>query len=156
MRSLIPGFVLLLVSSAFAAPAGPLVSTCEPKNPREVNMIRVTPKDAQQMLVRKTEIALSTSVSGKFASQEVTLEVDVDRDGNVECFSLTPDRPEEKFTDDDKEELRGSIATGLNFWIFRPYMVNGQPAEVRASYRLQVEPKRLVLPRSTGVVRPKF
>ena len=156
MRSLILGFVVLVATGALAAPAGPLVTTCEPKNPREVNLIRVTPNDARQMLVRKTDIALSTSVSNKFASQEVTLEVDIDRDGGVECFSLTTDRPEEKFTDDDKEELRGALATGLDFWVFKPYAVNGQPAEVRASYRLQVESKRLVLPRSTGLVKPKF
>jgi hypothetical protein len=156
MRSLMFGCVLLLVSSALAAPAGPLVTTCQPKSPKDVNLIRVTPADARQMLARKTDISLSTSVSGKFASQEVTLEVDIDRDGSVECFSLTTDRPEERFTDDDKEELRGSLATGLDFWVFRPYIVNGQPAEVRATYRLQVEPKRLVLPRSTGIVKPRF
>ena len=154
MRSLIPGFVLLLATSALAA--GPLVTTCQPKSPKDVNLIRVTPSDARQMLVRKTDISLSTSVSNKFTSQEVTLEVDVDRDGSVECFVLTTDRPEEKFTDDDKEELRAALATGLDFWVFRPYAVNGQPAEVRATYRLQVEPRRLILPRSTSPIKPRF
>jgi hypothetical protein len=153
MRSLILGFVLLVTASAFAA--GPLITTCTPKNPREVNLIRVTTAEARQMLVRKTEISTSTTLSAKFASQEVTLEVDVDREGNIECFMLMPDRVEEKFTDDDKEELRGALATGLNFWIFRPYAVNGQPAEVRASYRLQVEPRRLVLTKPP-TLRPKF
>jgi hypothetical protein len=144
-----------LASSALAAPAGPLVTTCEPKSPRELNLIRVTTVEARQMLVRKTDIALSTSLSSKFTNPEVTLEVDIDRSGDVECFSLFGVRAEDKFTDDDKEELRGSLATGLNFWVFRPYAVNGQAAEVRASYRLQVEPKRLVIPK-TPAFKPRY
>jgi hypothetical protein len=153
MRSLFLAFLMLAAPAVFAA--GPLVATCDIKNPREVNLIRVTPADARQMLVRKTDIALSTSLSAKFANSDVTLEVDVDRNGDIECFSLFGDRPEDKFTDDDKQELRGSLATGLAFWIFRPYAVNGQPAEVRASYKLHVEPKRLVLER-TPILKPKF
>jgi hypothetical protein len=148
MRSLILGIVLLSASTAFAAGPVVLANTCEPKSPREANLIRVTAAEAREMLARKTEIALSTSLSAKFSASEVSLEVDVDRDGSVECFILVSNRPEERFTDDDKEELRGSLATGLNFWIFKPYAVNGQPAEVRATYRLQVEPKKLVLPRT--------
>lgn len=155
MRSLLLSCVLLAASGAFAAPAAVLVTTCEPKSPREVNLIRVTTAEARQMLARKTEIALTTSLSAKFTAETVTLEVDVDRNGDVECFSLLSDRPEEKFTDDDKEELRGSVATGIAFWVFRPYVINGRLAEVRASYRLQVEPRRLVLEKTPGM-RPRF
>lgn len=154
MRSWALGIVLL-ASSAFAAGPAVLVTTCEAKSPREVNLIRVTTAEARQMLVRKTEIALSTSLSARFTAETVTLEVDVDRNGDVECFSLLSDRPEEKFTDDDKDELRGSVATGIAFWVFRPHVINGRPAEVRASYRLHVEPKRLVVEK-TPVLRPKF
>lgn len=156
MRSLVLAFVLWFAPAAFAAPpAGPLVSTCEAKNPREVNLIRVTTAEARQMLARKTDIALSTSLAAKFASSDVTLEVDVDRNGDIECFSLFGERPEDKFTDDDKQELRGSLATGLDFWIFRPYAVNGQAAEVRASYKLHVEQKKLVFER-TPILKPRF
>jgi hypothetical protein len=155
MRSWALSLVMLAATSAFAAGPVVLLTTCEPKSPRQANLIRVTAVKARQMLVRKTDIALSTSLSSKFANPEVTLEVDVDRGGNIECFSLFGDRAEDKFTDDDKEELRGSLATGLNFWVFRPYGVNGQAAEVRASYRLQVEPKRLVLPKTPGF-RPRY
>lgn len=148
--------IVLLATTAFAAGPSALVTTCEPKTPREVNLIRATTAEAKQMLVRKTEIALSSSVSSKFTSDYATLEVDVDREGNIECFSLLPEQAEARFTDDEKEELRGSLATALNFWIFRPYTVNGQRAEVRASYRLHVEPRKLVLERSAIPVKPKF
>jgi hypothetical protein len=155
MRSWALSVVLLAATSAFAAGPAVLLTTCEAKSPREVNLIRVTSAEARQMLVRKTDIALSTSLSSKFTNPEVTLEVDVDRGGDIECFTLFGDHAEDKFTDDDKEELRGSLATGLNFWVFRPYAVNGQAAEVRASYRLQVESKRLVLPK-TPAFRPRY
>ncbi len=154
MRSWVLSFVLL-ATSAFAAGPAVLVTTCAAKNPREVNPIRVTTAEAKQMLVRKTEIALSSSLAAKVTADYVTIEVDVDRDGSVECFSLFGDHPEDKFTADDKEELRGSLATGLDFWVFRPYVVNGQPAEVRASYRLHVEPRKLVLEK-TPVFRPRY
>lgn len=155
MRSLILGFVLLAATSVFAAGPPVLATTCAPKSPKDVNLIRVTAAEAKQMLVRKPDIALSTSLSTKFTNDDVTLEVDIDRDGSIECFSLIGDHPEEKFTADDKEELRGSLATALDFWIFRPYVVNGQPAEVRASYKLHVEPKKLV-PEKTPILKPKF
>jgi hypothetical protein len=155
MRSLILGFVVLVATSAFAAGPAVLATTCDPKLPRERNLIRVTSAEARQMLVRKTDLSLSTSLSSKFTNPEVTLEVDLDRGGDIECFTLFGDRAEEKFTDDDKDELRSSLGTGLNFWVFRPYVVNGQAAEVRASYRLQVESKRLVLPKTPGF-RPRY
>ena len=147
--------VLMLLASASALAAGPVVTTCETKNPREVNLIRITTADARQILARKTEIALPGSISSKFAASVVTLEVDINRQGELECFTLFSDRAEEKFTADDKEDLRSAMSTGLNFWVFQPYMLNGKPAEVRATYRLQVEPKRLVLERSP-ILKPKF
>ncbi len=153
MRGLILSFLLLCSAAAFAA--GPLVTTCEPKSPKGINLIRVTSGEAKQMLARKTDIALSTSLSNKFQSQDVTLEVDIDRDGSLECWSLLPDRAEEKFSDDDKQELQAAVNTGLNFWVFKPYAVGGQPAEVRAAYRLHVEPKRLVTERTT-ILKPKY
>lgn len=155
MRSLVLSFVLLAATSVFAAGPAVLATTCEPKSPKDVNLIRVTTAEAKQMLARKTDIALTTSLSAKFTNDDVTLEVDIDRDGNIECFSLIGDHPEDKFTADDKDELRGSLGTGLDFWIFRPHVVNGQPAEVRASYRLHVEPKKLVLERAP-ILKPKF
>ena len=154
MRSWILIVVLFSVA-AFAAPAGPLVSTCEVRSAKDVNLIRVTSLQAKQMLARKTDIALSSSLSAKFQSQDVTLEVDIDRTGELECWSLTSDRAEDKFTDDDKQELRGSINTGLDFWVFRPYAVGGQPAEVRATYRLHIEPRKLVMERSP-ILKPKY
>lgn len=146
--------VLLVASSAMAAP-GVLVTTCEPKSPKDVNLIRVTSAEAKQMLARKTDIALPSSMSSKFQSQDVTLEIDIDRDGSLECWSLRSDRTEDKFSDDDKQDLRGAINTALDFWVFKPYAVGGHPAEVRASYRLHVEPKKLVTER-TPVFRPKY
>src|SRR5689334_17227126 len=134
MRSLIVGLILLFTSAAFAAPAGPLVTTCEPKSPKDVNLIRVTSAEAKQILARKTDIALPSSMSSKFQSQDVTLEIDIDRDGSLECWSLRSDRTEDKFSDDDKQDLRGAINTALDFWVFKPYAVGGHPAEVRASY----------------------
>ena len=155
MRSFILSTVLLFSTSAFAAPPGPVVTTCQPRSPKDVNLIRVTPNDARQMLARKTDIGLPSSLSSKFQSQDVTLEVDIDRTGDLECWSLLGDRAEDKFSDDDKQELRGAIGTALDFWVFKAYAVGGQPAEVRASYRLHVEPKKLALER-TAILKPKY
>lgn len=155
MRSLITGYLLLLSAAAFAAPLGPVVTTCQPRSPKGVNLIRVTPNEARQMLARKTDIALPSSLSSKFQSQDVTLEVDIDRTGDLECWSLIGDRAEDKFNDDDKQELRGAVGTALDFWVFKAYAVGGQPAEVRASYRLHVEPKKLSMER-TAILKPKY
>ena len=155
MRSLILSLFVLSVA-AFAAPPGPVVTTCQPRSPKDVNLIRVTPNDARQMLARKTDIALPSSLSSKFQSQDVTLEVDIDREGGLECWSLLGDRVEDKFTDDDKADLRGAIGTALDFWVFRAYAVGGQPAEVRASYRLRVEPKKLSTERFPPILKPKY
>jgi hypothetical protein len=154
MRSWILLFVLFSVA-AFAAPPGPVVTTCAARSPKDLNLIRVTSNEARQMLARKTDISLPSSLSSKFQSQDVTLEVDVDRGGEIECWSLLGDRAEDKFSDDDKTELRGAIATSVDFWVFRPYSVGGQPAEVRASYRLHVEPKKLTTERWT-ILKPKY
>jgi hypothetical protein len=133
-----------VIGSALAVSGAEIVSNCDREEQLKAHPVRVSPDVGKKYLVNKGDIAVSSVALKKLQDSRLSLDLAATDRGGIDCFTLYSDKAVE-FSDQDKEELRGAIATALQDWQFQPYFLNGKAVRLLARFTLKVDRRKLVI-----------